>query len=291
MIEINGRNFVNSEIHRNRVWQRPPYLPQAAPAPSPVAANNNRKAASGKAAHQWPAMARATAGTLLDDPRANRVAAAVLAGFAALYADVSIDPSAIPSPAGRIAELSLADVREGDDGEGDFPDGYGAERLMSNEATAETLIALHKAGELRIVPGEIEPYLVLKNGQWRTLRMDTFRQPRGPVAKSSKPLTVGSSGTAAVSRPPSTPQLDRLIAMESIESIRGRMDNDSWAGLVDLAVHKMTARQLGERHGLTFKRAEALGGELMRKYITAAIAAFELPDAANDNNSPERLAA
>ncbi|WP_442872916.1 hypothetical protein [Aurantimonas sp. C2-3-R2] len=118
MIKINGRLFASRYTAPGEIWQRPPYLPVAAqPSPPPKAANSNLKAASGKAAHQWPAMARATAGTLLDDPKSNRVAAAVLAGFAALYADVSIDPSAIPSPAGRIAELSLADVREGDDGD------------------------------------------------------------------------------------------------------------------------------------------------------------------------------
>lgn len=276
-------------------WTPPPRMatqPATAATTARVAANDNKPALSGKKAHAWPALSRAKAGKLLDGEKDNRLAAAVLEGFAALYCETALDPSAIPSPAGALLDLSIgiADLPEGAMGE----DGsYGVDRRIerSAEAEADLILQMHSEGRLRISRDGYD-YLDGRD-RWRVLPLDNFKQPRGAAQrKASKPLTVQSSKSKQPgAHRPATPQLDRLIAMEEIGNVRSRLSADSWAGLVAIAVEKATARQLGERAGLTFKRAEAKGGELMAKYTQAAIAAFQLPDAANDNRPEAKQAA
>lgn len=243
------------------------------------AANDNAPPPT-KPSLAWPAMARAKANTLLEGQLENRLAEAVLLGFASLYeaADIAAE-GGLPSQADgiRSGTLTAADLGIEKDDEG-LAFGFGSvDRRFeySANAAARHLMEAHKHGRLKIVGGS---YLV----KGRRFDPDRFHRPRGPRSAAECP-TVGSSETQTRgASAPARSQESQLVAAQQFEALRNRLGPHVWYGLVALAVHRCTARQLGEWSGLTFKRAEKRGGELMTEIMLAAIAALR-PASVNDN--------
>jgi hypothetical protein len=245
----------------------------------------NDNALTGKAARAWRAMTRATAGTLFPgDPPRNARAAIALEAFALLYEEASKPANALPCSLGSLS--TVADLGD------DFGRGFGPERYYDLPNSCDDLAGLcidieawEAAGRPAEEPAATEgmvrvlmraaadyPLERFKGGRW--CRIDEERWRGRAVSDRAAAAVAG----AYASQPSA---LDRVLIKRQLERFRASLGEDKWQGLVALAVGRATARDLGEAHGKTHKRAEAFGGDLMRQYIEAAIALLR----ANDNEA------
>lgn len=242
---------------------------------------------SGKSARSWPLMERARAGTLFrDDPDRNKLAINAIEAFSMLYEVCELGP---PHQSNWI--VGLEDIQADNDDEEScrgLPAGLQPDSYIDMGPTPERLIRLHSAGRLRFSrysddrskKSNLEKgnrtstaIVSLSSGRQWTI-FETYKS-RGPSSADEPDEmllahtvhSTGRDGAVAIPYHPET----WIIAREALDRLRSDMGQEAFDDMVAVSSHCATARALGEAHGATYKRAEALGGALMSLCVDAAI--------------------
>lgn len=246
---------------------------------------NTNTPPSGKAARAWPAL---TAAIRAGDVLGVRV----LREFARLYEAAHGDPSAVPSAAGLLVDAdealtceAVAEWNEDDDREArQLPPGFGIDVLVDYGHTPKQLAGIDRRDvriqredvvywrdgdhlEARISWMEIRD----KRGVWRPVN-ERRRGSRGPAIPDD-PMTwcrrvhpSGKIGATRISRPAE----ERLIALDTLLHLAAELGPERYRALVIAACERSTAQVIGERQGMTWRRASKVGAEVLYDAVTAA---------------------